>query len=233
MKKILLAFDGTQFSKGAFDFAHRLNKIEPVMLTGVFISQISYANLWSFAKTKERTLSIPMVEDEEAHIIEQNIERFENLCQVHDISYRVHKDFYNFALPELQRETRCADVLIISGEKFFHNIIGEYPIEYISDALKEAECPVFVVPEKFEFPVKNIFAYDDSASSVYAIKQFVYLFPELCKQQTTVLYFARNGETAIPEIIRLQELMQQHFKKLSFLKIDINPKKEFNTWISE
>ena len=36
MKKILLAFDGVQFSKSAFDFARQLNDLHPILLTGVF-----------------------------------------------------------------------------------------------------------------------------------------------------------------------------------------------------
>jgi hypothetical protein len=49
MKKILLAFDDSHFSTGAFEFARQLNDLRPILLTGVFIPQLSYANLWSYA----------------------------------------------------------------------------------------------------------------------------------------------------------------------------------------
>jgi hypothetical protein len=49
MKKIILAFDGTHFSEGAFEFARRLNELQPVLLTGVFLPQAEIANLWSYA----------------------------------------------------------------------------------------------------------------------------------------------------------------------------------------
>lgn len=41
MKKILLAFDSSNFSKGAFEFVLRLNDIQPVLATGVFIPKVS------------------------------------------------------------------------------------------------------------------------------------------------------------------------------------------------
>ena len=37
MKKILLAFDGTHFSNGAFQFARELNELEPALVTGAFL----------------------------------------------------------------------------------------------------------------------------------------------------------------------------------------------------
>ena len=67
MRKILLAFDGTNFSRGAFDFARRMNLHSPILLTGVFLPQVNYANLWSYAGTAAvAPMFIPMVEDEDA-----------------------------------------------------------------------------------------------------------------------------------------------------------------------
>lgn len=233
MKKILLAFDGTQFSEGAFHFARRLNELQPVLLTGVFLPQVSFANLWSYSTAIAGPVFVPMIEQDEADAINQNINRFEQLCRKHNIKYRVHKDFYDFALPELQRESRFADLLILSSEKFYHNIAGEDTFRFLSDALKETECPVLVVPEEFDFPTKNMVTYDGSESSVFAIKQFVYLFPELCHRETTVLYLSKKDETALPHETELKELVQQHFKDVNFLKLNINPKKDFNGGIGE
>ena len=39
MKKIILAFEGTHFSEGAFEFARKLNELRPILLTGVFLPQ--------------------------------------------------------------------------------------------------------------------------------------------------------------------------------------------------
>ena len=38
MKKVVIAFDGNHFSEGAFEFVRRLNELQPILLTGVFLS---------------------------------------------------------------------------------------------------------------------------------------------------------------------------------------------------
>ena len=109
MKKILLAFDGEHFSTGAFEFARSLNERNSILLTGVFIPQVDYANLWSYASGTTGPLFIPLVESEDAEKVGKNIHRFEALCKKNNIEYRVHKDFFDFALPELKKETRFAE----------------------------------------------------------------------------------------------------------------------------
>ena len=91
-------------------------------------------------------------------------------------------------IPELTKETRFADLLIIGSEIFFKNISDNDSNIFLKHTLQHTECPVMVVPEKFYFPSQNILAYDGSASSVFAIKQFAYLFPDLCDNKTILVY---------------------------------------------
>ncbi|MBD0284636.1 MAG: hypothetical protein ICV79_04340 [Flavisolibacter sp.] len=233
MQKILLASDGTQFSDAAFDFARQLNELQPILLTGVFMPQVSYASLWSYTNALGGLAVVPLIEADEKDTIRKNIRHFENLCRKHKIAFRVHKDLDDFALPELRKETRFADLLILSSEKFYQNILGGDTMDYVTDVLKESECPVLVVPEKFNFPTRNVIAYDGSASAVYAIKQFVYLFPELCKLETTILYLDKDDEMALPDQANLEELVQQHFKNINLKKMDMDPKKHFSSWLGE
>lgn len=233
MKKILLAFDGKQFSQGAFEFARRLNELEPVLLTGVFMPQTSYAGLWSYATGMAGPVYVPLVEPEESDIIDENIEQFEKLCSTHQIKYRVHKDYHDFALPELRRETRFADLLILSGEKFYKDVVGGNPFEFLAEALKIAECPVVVVPEKVEFPTTILFAYDGSASSMYAMKQFAYLLPQLAKLNMVVLHLGQDEDQTLPHRENLEELAQLQFPDVEFLHLNLDPKKEFSDWMNE
>src|SRR6187397_2460018 len=122
MKKILLAFDGLHFSEGAFEFARQLNDLNPILLVGAFVPQLSYANLWSYANGAAGSMYIRTLEEEDSAGVKKNISRFEELCEKNFINYKVHKDFYDFALPELRKETRYADLLIISSESFYQNI---------------------------------------------------------------------------------------------------------------
>src|SRR6476619_2552949 len=110
MKKILLAFDGVQFSVGAFSFAKKLNALSPVFVAGVFMPQTSYVSLWNYSESMSDNLIVPVNDDPEGVRLEKNIEHFRDLCVQNNMAYAIHKDFNDFALPELKRETRYADL---------------------------------------------------------------------------------------------------------------------------
>jgi hypothetical protein len=233
MKKILLAFDGAQFSEGAFDFARKMNETSPVLISGIFLPQIDYSALWSYSAGVGAGMVIPTLEEHDAVVIEKNIDRFKSLCVANNIEFRVHKDFEDFALPALKRETRFADLLILGSESFYKNVGISDPNSYLKDAIHNAECPVLVVPEKFDFPERNILTYDGSGSSVYAIKQFTYLFPELTGNNTVLLYAEGGDEIAFPEEENIKELCARHFPNLTLFKLGLDPKKYFGLWSSE
>jgi nucleotide-binding universal stress UspA family protein len=233
MKKILLAFDGSNFSEGAFEFARKLNDVEPLLVTGVFMPQVDFANLWSYASATVATGYIPLIEEDSGDDVQHNIAHFEDLCQKNGIAYRVHKNFYSFALPELKKESRFADMIVLSGELFYKGVIENNQFDYLRDALHAAESPVVIVPEQYEFPENNILAYDGSAESVYAIKQFAYVFPELARNPTLLVYADDEEDADFPSKQHIVELTTQHFKNLTFHKLELASKKYFSNWIQE
>ncbi len=233
MRKILLAFDGIHFSEGAFNFAKQLNEKNPILLTGVFLPQTSYANLWSYADGIGAPMFVPAINDEETDIIEENLKKFEELCIKNGIEFRIRKDFMDLALPELKKETRFADLLIIGEEKFYENMGSGNPNNYLKEALHSIECSVVLVPEKFDFPLVNILTYDGSESSVYAIKQFVYLLPEFKDNPTYLTYASNDGKTPLPEEAYIEELASRHFTDLTVSKLNIDTKKYFSTWVAD
>lgn len=234
MKKILLAFDGGHFSENILLFVKKLNGKNPVFLTGAFLPQIDYAGLWSYSGGGlSGTSFIPMVEDADAIEVKVNIKRFENFCRENDIRFSVHKNYFNFALPELRKESRYADLLIISSEKFYEQAGTGSPNEYLTETLRHVECPVLVMPEMADLPQTNILAYDGSASSVYAIKQFVYLFPELCENKTLLVYAAQKENDPVPSDINIRELITQRFPRLHILHLAPDASKDFATWAEE
>ena len=173
-----------------------------------------------------------VAEDEDAAVA-KNIERFESLCKKNNIEFRVHKGFADFALYELKNETRFADLLIIGSESFYKGLGTDVLNDYLKNTLRKVECPVIVVPEKFNFPATNILAYDGSESSVYAIKQFVYLFPELVTNSTILIYAKEKEKQQLPDEVNIEELTARHFQDLTITKLELDPKKYLNTWLSE
>lgn len=234
MKKILLAFDGGNFSSGACEFARMLNEKDPILLIGSFLPQIDFANLWSYSGGGlTGPMYVPLLEGEDSEAVQKNIQRFESFCQKNGIEYRVHKDFFDFALPELKKESRFADLMLLGGETFYENLGANEPNDYLKEALHGIECPAIVVPEEFEFPVSNVLTYDGSESSVYAIKQFAYLFPEFAVNKTILIYIKEKGEKELPEQVSIEELAARHFKDLTLLRLEANPKKYFSSFLME
>lgn len=233
MKKILLAFDGGHFSEGAFEFARQMNEFSPVLLTGVFLPHTYYSGLWSYAGGLRGSLFIPVVEDEAVIEIEKNVERFASLCRLHKIEYRVHNDRSDFALPALKKETRFADLLILGSESFYENPGIHDADSYLRDTIHHAECPVLLVPEQFNFPEKNILAYDGSESATYAIKQFAYLFPQLTEKNTVLVYVRQGPDVSFPDEDLIEELCGRHYPNLTLFKLDIDPRKHFALWCNE
>ena len=232
MKKILLAFDGSHISEGAFEFARRMNESQPILLVGVFLPQLSYAGFGSMGGSTPPPIYVTLVEDIDREAVEESIEQFGQRCIKNGIEFRIHEDFYDFGLPELKKETRFADLIILGSESFYQNMGTDDLNEYLRNALHSAECAVLVVPEKFEYPDTNILAYDGSESSVFAIKQFCYLFPELCVNRTLLVTAGDAlGETRDEQ--NIEELVSRHFPNLTILNLEIDPKRYFSTWMME
>lgn len=234
MKKVIIAFDGKHFSQGALNIAEYLNEQEPILLTGIFLSAVDYRDIIGVgAVGLGGPVFMPTLEKEDEDIIKESIAHFETVCQHKGFEYRVHKDNELFALEELITETRFADLLIISGENFYMNVGEKQPNDYMQRVLHKSECPVIVVPENYELPTNIVLTYDGGEESVYAIKQFAYVLPELCNLETTV-FFASHKEEELPERDRISELAARHFKNLTLQRMDIiKPQKMFHEWISE
>jgi nucleotide-binding universal stress UspA family protein len=230
MKKIILAFDGTHFSEGAFEFARQLNEINPVLITGIFLPQAEIASLWSYADGVGGPY-IPLIESDETDLVQKNVQHFKKLCEGNGIDYRVHEDNFDFVLPELKKETNYADLLILGSEMFYKNMGTDSPNDYLRDVLQDLKCPVLLVPEKFEFPENVILSYDGSDDSIYAIKQFAYVLNELINKETTLVYLSQDKKEDFPNKIQMEELVARHFGNLTLLKLDIHPKEFFTEWL--
>ena len=76
MKKIIIPFDGSHFSKGAFSFANSLHEMKPILLTGIFLRAVDYARFFFFPTAFAAHAYVPMLQDFEEEEVENNIEQF-------------------------------------------------------------------------------------------------------------------------------------------------------------
>jgi nucleotide-binding universal stress UspA family protein len=234
MKKVIIPFDGDHFSIGAFDFAKRLNEMQPILLAGLFLPDITYPGAYGFTGKgiMEMPALVPFVERSQPEVAEKNITRFKELCIKHNIEHKVHEASIDFILPQLKKETRFADLMIIGSQLFYdYDTEDHKPSDFLGSMLHHSECPVLLLPEQYEFPDNTIIAYDGSESSVYAVKQFTYLLPEFTENSTLVVYADSGSSGNIPDLSYIEELSARHFSNLTFDKFEADATRYFESLI--
>ena len=231
MLKIIIAFDGQHFTEGAMSMANWLNNRNPVLVTGIFLSPVDYREIIGYSGMGMGAPVFTMPLDTDDILVNETMEKFSAYCDKHHLEYTMHKDTDLFALAELIQETRFADCLIISSELFYENIDKEQPNEYLRKALHESECPILLVPENFEAPETILLSYDGKASSVYAMKQFAYLFPDFCNMGTLLFNTGEEGDQ-LPKKDLLEEFAARHYQPITIEKISLSDKEQLKKWMT-
>jgi hypothetical protein len=233
MKKILLALDGSHFPSGAFELAAEWYRKEPLLITGVFLSPIDVSKIVTYTGLEAVPVMPAVMEGEYGEEVAQNIRLFEEKCLSEGLEYRIHNDSDNLPLASLIQESRFADLILLSRESFFANINKDQPNEYMQELLKKSECPVLLIPDQYETPDRILLLYDGEASSVFALKQFAYLFPELTTLPTTLLKVSKKPEEALPNEQSIGELAARHFSDLTLYDMSLEDKAQLTNWLTE
>jgi hypothetical protein len=232
MKKLIIALDGQHFPKGAFEFVKNSNTNNNVLLAGVFLSPVDYSKIMAYTGMEGIALMPEwLMRNDEDIPVAKNISLFKERCTAEGIEFRIHKDTDLMAISSLIEETRFADALLISSDLFYANVSKNQPNFYLEEVLKKSECPVMLVPENYEEPGQVILTYDGNESSVFAIKQFAYVFPELAKKETVLLSIT-DHEDDLPEYSLITELVSRHYPNLKIQNLHLKSKKDFGEWVS-
>ncbi len=219
MKKILAAFDGTKYSEGASRYAMEIAKATNSLLIGVFIQDMRYLN-YTYAYAWDQPFidfsSIEASQQEEKDKIDLNIKLFNRACDEKGIHHKVHLD-KGVPLQELLKESIFADIIIIDENTGFFSMGNEGPSPFLKDLLIDSHCPVLIVPHHYHYFDKVFLCYDGGASSVYAIKQFAYLFPELEDLKTTVVSVNEKSGNHLKEGVNFKDLIRAHFSDTEYV----------------
>lgn len=232
MKKFIIALDGQNFPQGAFEFAKSVNQNSKVLLAGVFLSPVDYSKVLALTGIQGVTLMPEwLMRNDDDVLVNKNINTFKTACINEGIEYRIHNDTEMMAISSLIEETRFADALLISSELFYANVSTVQPNYYLEEVLKKSECPVMLVPENYQEPEHIVLTYDGSESSVFAIKQFTYVYPELSAKETVLLSILSHEDEA-PEYKMMNELVSRHYPNLQIQSLHLKHKRDFADWLS-
>lgn len=214
MEKILVAIDATKVNCNVLDFATYLARLTHSGINGVFLENCMEVT----APVMKSVFALPYVETVVAEVTEeqrsrheQSIEQFREACEKRSTGSRV---FHNHNITDLIRESRYADVLVVDAEMSFEGKHEGTPGSFIKKVLAQAECPVIVAPFHFDGIEEIVFAYDGGFSSVFAMKQFTYLFPELADKKLTILEITDQEE--VTERQRLGDLISMHYLQIGY-----------------
>ena len=232
MKQLLIIGAGHQFPKGPFAFLRSIRESERVHARGLFFRPVDFPVL-SAAGASNDIVPLLELEDNEKEAIAQDKAVFARQCEQSNIPYSLHANDSPWDQDLFIRESRFADLILISGEHFYAETDSSQPNAYLREALHHAECPVLVVPENFKTIQHLFMAYDGSRESIYAIKQFCNLFPSLIDLPTEILYIHEDARDAIPDLENLRQFTRLKFDCMSFSKLRFDAAEYFSAWISE
>lgn len=223
MQKILLGIDAINPDVQSFVFACYLTKICNATLVGVFLENIVQNEMILIRKIKKIVNRNNEVMVQEIlgrrNNIENNIKIFKEQCQKNKINFLVHRD-RGVPIEEMIEESRFADVLIIDAETSFHKKYEVLPTEFVYTLVKKSECPIIIAPAIFESIQEIIYCYENSNTTLFAIKQFTHLFPMLNNIKIVILQINESGLWHNIEKHQLNEWLKIHYNNIHYEAIE-------------
>lgn len=200
MEKILLGLDVLQPDRNTIEFACYLARLTKSKLSAIFLHNIP------------GSLDPEMLRKNIAHVCDKCIGE-ETPCYVHDK-----------AMPgsELIRRSRFVDLVVLDPETSLEKTYEGSPTKFVSEVLEKTECPVMLAPESFQEVEEIFFAYNNSASAVFAIKQFTYLFPQLRGKNITIMQAGMTGAWG-DDRAELTQWLSCHYTHLNFIAVANDP----------
>ena len=221
MANILLALDATNPDMNALDFACYLAKsthgtLKVISVKNEHASTVPVVALWPYLKnTANARSSVPVKSDPVEPSCNNCGQPFSDACQNRGVNATIdcneETGFY-----DIVAMTRFADLLIVGSGTSLNNSVPDSLSGFVKNLLRQAECPVIIPPARFERIDRIVFAYNGSKSSVFAIKQFTYLFPQLSHIPVTVLEINKHYDLKITERNNMRDWLQKHYPKVEF-----------------
>ncbi len=220
MQKIIAAFDGLKFSAGTRDYAIDIARQTNTHLVGVFMDDPGYSSykIYEFiSKEGVSAGSLNKFEAKDRSTRDAAAKNFEKACQKEGLEYNIHHD-RKTAIQALKHESIYCDLLVIDTGETLTHYKEKLPTRFIRDLLSDTQCPVLVVPQKYKPVQKIILLYDGGPSSVYAIKMFSYLLPQLKQLETEVISVNPVNTTLhMPDNKLMKEFMKRHYPKAKYV----------------
>jgi hypothetical protein len=224
MEKILLALDSRKLNSNAIRFACYLTRLTNSKLTGIFLENLELQEEFTINETEGtatlfESISIGGMTEDDNKIIEENMKQFQLITEEEEVDAFINLEI---GIPEIDliNKTRYADLLVMDANSSFSTMDERAPTSFVKDILQEAECPVVIAPENVNRIDNIVFCYNGNKSSVFAMKQFNYLFPELSTKSAKVIYLGPDQEPSAEEVQDVTDWLRYHYIDVEFVNMD-------------
>jgi len=209
MIKILALHDVEHSSQSVIDLSCYLAKLNHSNITGVFPDYPS-DNHSAYARFVSDDAPYVVESKQKASRMEDAIAHFREACESQGIRCSIHRDTGD---PEsdIIAESMFADVLVTQEDISFSEEDNQVPSELMTHLLTHAKCPIVLSPFAFLEPKEIVFAYDGTQSSMFALKQLSYLFPQLKDNPLIIMEVANEGDDVDTGTAKLREWLDGKF----------------------
>jgi nucleotide-binding universal stress UspA family protein len=219
MEKILLAIDAENIDIPAIEFACYVATLSRSKLTGIFIGNGQTETLAKIGAHDRSPKGKAVRSPEPAKpgsFPEENVRMFGEICSNRSVRSELLHMEARQAARDMITESRFADLIILKADICFDKQVDTSPSHFFQELLAGAECPVLAAPPAFSGIDEIIFTYDGSRSSVFAIKQFNYLFPRLSNQRAMLLEVTEKATGELTAKEKIMELLKAHYSGIGF-----------------
>jgi hypothetical protein len=126
------------------------------------------------------------------------------------------------SLDDLLEKSAFSDLILTDARTKVSDFLYAPLDVSMNDLLSDAHCPLLLLREDGMPPDKIVLAYDGSYSSIYAIKQFCYLFPGLCSLPTFLVTIPSDEKKGVEHGKYLNDWAPYHFENI---RVEVLPGK--------
>ncbi|MBD1384325.1 universal stress protein [Mucilaginibacter rigui] len=234
MKKISAVFNGLKFSDSTLAYAIKLAESSKALLSGVFLESFLYNSYGLADLVGKHGLSQVKMK----HLLEKDkatrmkaADIFERACKKAQLNYTIHHA-PSFSGQGVLKESIYSDLLLISSAETFSHLPEQPPTRFIRELLAATQCPVLIIPKKYQDIEKVALLYDGKPAAVYAIKQFNYMMPWLrSKPVEVVSVFDTQAPAELPNEQLVSEFIACHYPAATYTLLNGDPEEELPIYL--
>jgi hypothetical protein len=227
MKRILYVANALKPNGGRLAFTLYICRLAGAGLKALFYTDHeTYSGELTWVNDVARHAGIVVNEDTgtlKEELCRRHMHEFKTICGQEGIVCTVHKATENLR-DEVLLESRYTDLVLLDIALAYTPGNISIPTSLAEEILRSAECPVIALPETFSKIDEVVITYDGKISSMYAIKQFTYLFPALKDVRVSVISVNPEIVTA-DERYKFLEWMHNSYSNINFFAVEGDERK--------